>query len=198
VDALEEVVLLASESLDVFVVLVSESFLVDGLPSSPMVNVGRPTGGGTTPPAPMPAPGMTMIPTPDPTYQMGRMVVCPLFVVVVAEFAVNPWIDFVTVAYAPAAIDDVLGLGVIGPVLLVTVVVGTDALVEDPTFGPPSSPGASPLLGNTPFLIEYVSPARLQDPPQKLSFEMHCSMMFLKAAWQDCRSLVLSVLETAY
>lgn len=52
------------------------------------------------------------------------------------------------------------------------------------SFGPPSSLGARGLLGKTLLEIEYVSPFKLQEPPQKLPFVMHCSMMFWNASLQ--------------
>lgn len=72
---------------------------MEGFPSSPTDNVGYPGGGGTIPPAGTPARGMTIIPMPGLTNHMGRIVGCPSSVVVVAESAVNPWMDFVVVEY---------------------------------------------------------------------------------------------------
>jgi hypothetical protein len=69
----------ADEDGDVLVALLwsSSFFDVEGLPSSPMVNVGNPAGGGMIAPTGAPAAGMTMMPKPSPTNQMGKIVGCP-------------------------------------------------------------------------------------------------------------------------
>ena len=63
--------------VEVSFVLVGLSLVLtdEGFPSSPIVRGGNPLGGGTMPPPTTPAAGITMMPTPGPTYQIGKIVV---------------------------------------------------------------------------------------------------------------------------
>ena len=66
------------------------------------------------PPGITPAKGITMMPKPGPTYQIGKAVGWPSAEVVVAEFAVRPLIDSVVVLNEPVSVE-VWGPRVIGP-----------------------------------------------------------------------------------
>jgi hypothetical protein len=110
----------------------------EGLPSDPIVSGGYPGGGGIMPPGITPAPGITMMPIPGPTYQIGKIVLCPSAVVVVTEFVVRPAMLCVVVENGPLSVD-VCGPGVIGPLSEFVVVVAAD--------GPPLSVDSNGLFG---------------------------------------------------
>jgi hypothetical protein len=129
---------------------VSSLLTVCGSPFESIVSVEKPGGGGTIPPGITPAAGMTMIPTPGPTNQIGRIVGCPSADVDVTEFAVNPSIFEVVVANVPVSIP------VCGPKVIagLEVVIGT-VVVDDDTLKdtPPSSFGPNPFAGYTEFVM---------------------------------------------
>jgi hypothetical protein len=131
--------------VEVGVVLGSSSLLtVCASPFELMVRVGKPGGGGTIPPGTTPAAGITIIPTPGPTNQIGRTVGCPSADVDVTEFAVKPSILAVVVANVPVSTP------VCGPKVIVglEVVVGA-AVIDDDALkaSPPSSLGLKPFAG---------------------------------------------------
>jgi hypothetical protein len=119
-------------------------------PFGSIVSGGNSGGGGIIPPGITPAAGMTMIPTPGPTYQIGRIVGCPSTDVDVAEFAVKPSILAVVVANVPVSVP-VCGAEVIAGL---EVAIGA-AVVGDgtPRDTPPSSFGPNPFAGYTEFVI---------------------------------------------
>jgi len=123
---------------------------VCGSPFESIVSGGKPGGGGTIPPGTTPATGMTIIPIPGLTNQMGRIVGCPSADVDVAEFAVKPSILEVFVANVPVSIP-VCGPNVIAGL---EVVVGV-AVADDETLKgtPPSSFGPNPFAGYTEFVM---------------------------------------------
>ena len=134
--------------VEVGVVLGSSSLLtVCASPFESMVRVGKPGGGGTIPPGITPAAGITMIPTPGPTYQIGRTVGCPSADVDVTEFAVKPSISAVVVA------NDPVSTPVCGPKVIVGLEVIVGAGVIDDNVTPPSSFGPKPFSGYAEFVM---------------------------------------------
>jgi hypothetical protein len=105
----------------------------EGLPSGPMVKGGNPGGGGTIPPGITPDNGITMMPTPGPTYQIGNTVAWSSAVVEVAEFAVKSSMFCVVVAKDPDSME-VWGPRVIGPCSAFDVDVTLVVVVADETF----------------------------------------------------------------
>lgn len=128
----------------------SSLLTVCGSPFESIVSGGKPGGGGMIPPGITPAAGMTIIPIPGPTNQIGRIVGCPSADVDVTEFAVKPSILEVVVANVPVSIP------VCGPKVIagLEVVVGA-AVVDDETLKgtPPSSFGPNPFAGYTEFVM---------------------------------------------